>query len=135
MEKEFYTIPEAVEELGRSHVTVYKKLKLKEFKKYKKKIKGETVIEAEGLELIRDSLKRSKADIKEEVNKEEEIKTDIFEIIKLELQEKNRQIEKLQKMLGDMQVLLLNEQRKDNKLIESKDTSKFKILRKIFKSS
>jgi predicted DNA-binding protein (UPF0251 family) len=131
LEKQVYTIAETAEELGVSQVTVYKKLKLKEFKVHKKKSNGDTVIEAEGVELIRDSLKRNKPDVK----LKQEIKVEENDMMREELREKNKQIEQLQKMLENMQQLLLNEQKKSILLIENKDNDKLKFWKKLFKNA
>lgn len=152
-----YRVVEVAEELKVSKVTIYNKLKeySKELKPHLNKLKGITYINYEGLEIIRKSLdlneevKKVKIDSSEEYNdfndkvdNEENLKEfkeltrmhlndlkDQICMLQKELDIKNEQLERKDKLLENFQVLLKKEKEK-TLLLEEKKPS---IWEKIFK--
>lgn len=167
-----HTVAEVSELIGLSKVSIYNKLKLKELQEHVIKNVGVTYIDEEGLNLIREGLKLKdevKTDLNKEIydeieSKETEgntdglnIKTEYIEHLKREnerlwdeLEEKNNQINNLNRLVENGQVLLKDKKQQellaleehfneiDNKLLQIKDKMKSrkesKGLFKIFKS-
>ena len=142
-----YTVAEISELINLSKVSVYNKLKLKELENHIIKKGGITYVDDEGLNLIKDSLKFKESTLNDlnndnEYNEETheitadiddfELKEDYIKYLKSEnerlwseLQEKNLQINELNKLLSNeqdlhknSQILLKNEQYKQESLLE-----------------
>lgn len=135
-----YSIAEVSDLIGLSKVSIYKKLKLKNFEGHFVKKQGITYVSEHGFNLIKESLKL-KEEVKSELKPKEvekglnedvsmntealNLKTDYINTLKEQLKEKDKQIielvaalSKAQELHKNTQVLQLNQQ-KDIPLLEA----------------
>lgn len=125
----FYDVEEISNKLNISKVTVYNKFKLKSVKPYVIQKQGKSMVDEEGLNLIKESLKL-KNDIKSKEMEEEwesEVSLDRDELINLnkelinvlieQIKEKDRQIVELHKLIENNQVLLKQQQSSEGELL------------------
>lgn len=133
-----YTVAEVAELTELSKVSIYNKLKLKEFKPYVSKRKNITYIDDTGLKMIKDSLNADINDFKgfNDINIDNtindyieplegvlNIKDDFINYLKEEnerlwneLEEKNNQINTLNKLIENSQILLKDKENKQDLL-------------------
>ncbi|MDJ8959865.1 DUF536 domain-containing protein [Clostridium perfringens] len=128
------SVEEVARELNVSKTAIYNKLKFKEFKNKVVKKQGKSMVDEELFNLIKDSLKfKQEVENGEKVENEEydfkeEIATDREESLNLnkglidaliaQLEEKDRQIAELHKLLENNQVLLREEKVNKVNLLE-----------------
>ena len=117
-----FKIDEMADKLGVTKQTIYNKMKLKEFKKYIEKKGTKTLLKDEMYDVLKEIYQNEKV----EETKETPNKTDIIELLKNQLEVKDRQIAikdeqiaELQKASEQLRILLGNEQKK-NLLLEEK---------------
>lgn len=118
------SVEETAIELGVSKTTIYNKLKLKEYNCKIVKKQGKSMVDDELFNLIKDSLKFQNQVENEEINYDvnEEIATDRDDLLNFneeliqnlmkQLDEKDKQIAELHKLIENSQVLLKQEQQK-----------------------
>ncbi|WP_338848842.1 hypothetical protein WHY38_15500 (plasmid) [Clostridium perfringens] len=130
-------VDEVAKELKVSKTAIYNKLKLKEFKHKIVKKQGKVMIDEELLNLIKDSLKvKNKVEYKDYIEENKgEVKSEIaidregsFNLNKslidnliTQLEEKDKQIAELHKLIENNQVLLKKEQETKINILELED--------------
>lgn len=125
-----YDIKEVSEQLKISQVAVYKQIKKKEVKSHVFKKDGKTFITQEGIDVInrlRSEFKQVENDVKNDnINNQENasvnnVLTDIIEVLKDQLKQKDDQIQQLLEQNKNSQFLLKNSQ---DRIIMLEDKSK-----------
>jgi len=120
-----YTVSEISELIGLSKVSLYKKLKSKEFDEHIIKKQGTSFIDEIGFNLIKEGLKDLKSEESDNTSNDETVadeedlttKTDYINTLKRQLDVKDKQITELHKLIENNQVLL-KEKPQDFKLLE-----------------
>ncbi|HBI6967672.1 TPA: hypothetical protein K8M96_003060 [Clostridium perfringens] len=130
-------VDEVARELKVSKTTVYNKLKFKEFKFKVVKKQGKSMIDEDLFNLIKDSLKvQNKVEYKDYIEeKKDEVKSEIamdiedsfnlnkslIDILIAQLEEKDKQIKELHKLIENNQILLKKEQENKINILELED--------------
>ena len=157
-----YTVAEISELTSLSKMSIYNRLKLKELEPYLTKKQGVTYISEDGLKVIKDGLNINKDDsinaLNDDVNtfkefkpkdieedttepqqQDKDFKEDYINHLKLEnehlwneIQEKNLQIEALQKLVENGQVLLKDKPKQDILQLEAMETHFTELDNKLF---
>ncbi|MDK0584179.1 hypothetical protein [Clostridium perfringens] len=133
-------VDEVARELKVSKTTVYNKLKFKEFKFKVVKKQGKSMIDEDLFNLIKDSLKvQNKVEYKDYIEeKKDEVKSEIamdiedsfnlnkslIDILIAQLEEKDKQIKELHKLIENNQILLKKEQENKINILELEDQFK-----------
>lgn len=134
-------VDEVAKELKVSKTAIYNKLKLKEFRRKVVKKQGKSMIDEELFNLIKDSLKvknevkneveykgyieESKDEVKSEIAMDREgslnLNKSLIDTLIAQLEEKDKQIAELHKLIENNQVLLKKEQETKINMLEFKD--------------
>ena len=130
-------VDEVAKELKVSKTTIYNKLKLKEFKYKVIKKQGKSMIDEELFNLIKDSLKvkdgveykdyieENKDEVKSEIAMDREdsfnLNKSLIDTLITQLEEKDKQIAELHKLIENNQVLLKKEQETKINILELED--------------
>ncbi|XZL14469.1 hypothetical protein ACSXBI_15075 (plasmid) [Clostridium perfringens] len=130
-------VDEVARELKVSKTTVYNKLKLKGFKCKIVKKQGKSMIDEELFNLIKDSLKveneveykeyieENKDEVKSEIAMDREdsfnLNKSLIETLIAQLEEKDKQIKELHKLIENNQILLKKEQETKINILELED--------------
>lgn len=120
----FYSVSEISELINLSKVSIYKKLKAEQFESHIIKKKGTTYIDKEGFELLKRSLKLNTEEKKDlnssninlenmidtdELNELKILRQDYIATMKKQLDQKDKQIEELHRLIENNQILLKQE--------------------------
>ena len=134
-------VDEVAKELKVSKTAIYNKLKLKEFRRKVVKKQGKSMIDEELFNLIKDSLKvknevkneveykgyieESKDEVKSEIAMDREgslnLNKSLIDTLIAQLEEKDKQIAELHKLIENNQVLLKKEQETKINMLEFED--------------
>ena len=134
-------VDEVAKELKVSKTAIYNKLKLKEFRRKVVKKQGKSMIDEELFNLIKDSLKvknevkneveykgyieESKDEVKSEIAMDREgslnLNKSLIDTLIAQLEEKDKQIAELHKLIENNQVLLKKEQETKINILEFED--------------
>ncbi|WP_415300622.1 hypothetical protein [Clostridium perfringens] len=134
-------VDEVAKELKVSKTAIYNKLKLKEFRRKVVKKQGKSMIDEELFNLIKDSLKvknevkneveykdyieESKDEVKSEITMDREgslnLNKSLIDTLIAQLEEKDKQIAELHKLIENNQVLLKKEQETKINMLEFED--------------
>ncbi|HHL2067846.1 TPA: hypothetical protein ACQ3W1_003110 [Clostridium perfringens] len=135
------SVDEVAKELKVSKTAIYNKLKLKEFRRKVVKKQGKSMIDEELFNLIKDSLKvknevkneveykgyieESKDEVKSEIAMDREgslnLNKSLIDTLIAQLEEKDKQIAELHKLIENNQVLLKKEQETKINMLEFED--------------
>ncbi|XZI87777.1 DUF536 domain-containing protein (plasmid) [Clostridium perfringens] len=130
-------VDEVAKELKVSKTAIYNKLKLKEFRRKVVKKQGKSMIDEELFNLIKDSLKvkneveykdyieESKDEVKSEIAMDREgslnLNKSLIDTLIAQLEEKDKQIAELHKLIENNQVLLKKEKETKINILEFED--------------
>lgn len=130
-------VDEVARELKVSKTTVYNKIKFKEFKYKIVKKQGKSMIDDELFNLIKDSLKveneveykdyieKNKDEVKSEIAMDREdsfnLNKSLIDTLIAQLEEKDKQIKELHKLIENNQILLKKEQENKINILELED--------------